>query len=174
MQMKTTGNKKKPFTVAFRQIIGLVAVMQVWWVATCCNSSTQHIDDNKIKVWVESYYTVMSNRNWDEYRKFFFENGTITTIWQTPQDKKAEVHVISIDEFIEQTPNGPDSKPIFSETMTSFEVEQRGDLAVVWAGYHATFGDEQEVMEWDGTDVFTLMRWEGQWRIVSLAFIANE
>jgi len=39
-----------------------------------------------------------------------------------------------------------------------------------WARYTARFGDPGSVRTWKGIDAFTLMRHEGRWRIVSLAY----
>jgi len=50
------------------------------------------------------------------------------------------------------------------------EIRITKNIATVWARYHAKFGTHEVLTEWDGTDVFTLMRHQGQWKIVSLVY----
>lgn len=116
------------------------------------------------------YYKDMSARDWKKYRHYFWDYATITTAWQAPGDSTARVDVTMIDDFIKETPSGPDSQPIFEETMNDSKITTQGNLAVAWANYKAKFGTSEKLMEWSGTDLFTLMRHRGEWRIVSLAF----
>ncbi|MCA6079095.1 nuclear transport factor 2 family protein [Fulvivirga sedimenti] len=116
------------------------------------------------------YYNVMSSRDWEVYREFFWKDATLTTIWQSPKDSLPEVLVNTIDAFIRQTPQGPDSEPIFEEKPTYITTEIQGNLATAWVNYEARFGSEENLNEWTGTDLFTLMKHQGEWRIVSLAF----
>ena len=113
---------------------------------------------------------LVSDRDWVRYRAHFWDNGTITTVWQQPGDSSRRVHVITIDEFIRDTPNGPDSKPVFEEKMLGSEIAITGNLSVVWARYEAKFGSPDSLARWQGTDVFTLLRFGGSWKIVSLVF----
>lgn len=45
-----------------------------------------------------------------------------------------------------------------------------GNLLTVFARYRARFGDPGNVTEWEGTDLFSLSRFSGEWRIISLSF----
>ena len=119
---------------------------------------------------VNDYYDDMSRRDWSAYRTYFWDNATITTVWQAPDDSIAQVHVITIDEFIAQTPNGPDSQPIFEEQPTTIRTDIQGNLAVVWADYDAKFGSQDSLMTWSGTDMFSFLRSNNEWKIVSLTF----
>lgn len=116
------------------------------------------------------YYDDLSDRDWDAFRTHFWERATITTRWQPPGEDAVRVVVSTVDEFVAKAPEGPGSQPIFEERMTSLTGTARGDLAVAWAGYRARFGAPGDVQEWTGTDVFTLLRHDGRWRIVSLTF----
>ncbi len=137
-------------------------------------SSTSEVQTTQIiHQFLYDYYNVMSNRNWDAYREYFWQNATLTTIWQTPGDSVAKVQVSTIDEFIQKTPEGPDSEPIFEEKPTYITTEIQGNLAIAWVNYEARFGSESNLSEWTGTDLFTLMQHDGKWRIVSLAFSAE-
>lgn len=133
-------------------------------------------DKQKIKEVEEkliSYYNVMSERDWDKYRSYFWENATITTAWQQPGDSISRVHVITIDNFIKETPDGPDSQPVFEEKMTRSSINIKGNIAEVWADYDAKFGRPDSLMQWSGTDVFTWLHHGGEWKIVSLVFEAE-
>ncbi len=46
-------------------------------------------------------------------------------------------------------------------------------LATVFTRYRARCGDPGAVSEWEGTDLFGLLKHEGAWRIVSLAFASE-
>ncbi|MBW3554544.1 MAG: nuclear transport factor 2 family protein [Gemmatimonadetes bacterium] len=54
--------------------------------------------------------------------------------------------------------------------MVEVAVTIEGPLAQAWARYEARFGDPGDVAEWSGIDAFTLMKHDGRWRIVSLAY----
>ncbi len=116
------------------------------------------------------YYADMTRKDWKKYREYFWDSATIATVWQKPGDSAEKVNIITVDEFIRQTQNGPDSKPIFEETMTSSNINIVGELAEVWAEYKAKFGTKDSLMEWKGKDLFSLMRHRNQWKIVSLSF----
>lgn len=119
---------------------------------------------------VASYYQDFSARNWPAYREYFWPLASLTTVWQPPGEPHPRVVLTTIEDFITQTAQGPDSKPIFEERLLSHEVRVVGDLAQVWARYEARFGDSGSVATWRGIDAFTWMRHDGVWRIVSLAY----
>lgn len=123
---------------------------------------------------VEQYYADFSARDWVRYADHFWPGATLTTVWQPPGEPAARVVTTSIEEFTAQAPAGPGSRQIFEERMTSAQVRASGDLAQVWASYEARFGDPGDIQEWTGVDAFTLMRFEGRWRIVSLAYSNDE
>ena len=120
------------------------------------------------------YYEDFSNLAWDEFANHFWEGATITTVWQAPGEEKTRVVVTAIPDFIRQAGDGPGSKSIFEETMGSAKVLVYQNLAVVWAEYDAKFGEPGTVREWSGIDAFTLMKHDGDWKIVSLAFAASQ
>ena len=130
-------------------------------------------DQDTIRQTLLVYYQDMSDRAWARYRTHFWDNATITTVWQQGGDSSRRVHVITIDEFVRDTPNGPDSKPVFEEKMLGSEIAITGNIAVVWARYEAKFGSRDSLSHWQGTDVFTLLRFGGSWKIVSLVFEAD-
>ncbi len=122
---------------------------------------------------VRTYYTDMTRRDWNAYSGHFWPGATISTIWQPSGEKAPRVFTQTIPEFVAQAPQGPGSKPIFEEKMTGAKVRATGRLAQVWARYEAKFGEAGALESWSGTDAFTLLKHEGRWKIVCLAFAAE-
>jgi hypothetical protein len=46
-------------------------------------------------------------------------------------------------------------------------------LATAWVKYKAKFGTKDDLMEWIGTDLFSLMEYNNQWKIVNLSYAAD-
>ena len=130
--------------------------------------------EDEVRAELLSYYADFSARDWEKFAGHFWPGATLTTVWQPPGEPAPRVVVTSIPEFIAKAPEGPGSKPIFEEKMTSAEMRIHGNLAQVWARYEAKFGEPGQVMEWSGIDAFTLMKHGGRWRIVSLAYAGEE
>jgi hypothetical protein len=122
---------------------------------------------------LEQYYADFSARDWTRFRDHFWPGATLTTVWQAAGDSVPRVTVTDIDRFIEMAPEGPGSREVVEVRMTGADVRADDSLAQVWASYDARFGDPGDVREWHGTDAFTLMRHEGRWRIVALAYSAS-
>jgi hypothetical protein len=120
------------------------------------------------------YYDHMSARNWGAYASHFWPGATITTVWQAAGEPAPKVLITPIQDFIAQTAQGPDSKPIFEERMVDADVRVSNNLAQVWASYKARFGGLGKVDEWTGIDAFTLMKHDGHWKITGLTFAASE
>ena len=94
--------------------------------------------------------------------------------------KKPLCHAIAKQQLmlfgkVAKAPEGPGSAPIFAEWMTAAElrVDEHG-LAQAWVDYDAHFGEEGALFEWSGVDAFTLLRHDGRWRIVSLAYVSTK
>lgn len=119
---------------------------------------------------LEEYYETMSDRDWIAYRDFFVAGGTLTTVWKAESEAKPAIHTYSIDQFLAQTKDGPDSQPIFEEKMTSADMKIQGNLASVFVRYKAKFGTSENLMEWEGFDHFSMIRFEGKWKIVSITY----
>jgi hypothetical protein len=119
---------------------------------------------------VETYYADFSAREWGRFGAHFWPGATLTTVWQPPGEDAPRVVTTTVPEFVRLAPQGPGSKPIFEERMDSSDVRLVGNLAHVWAHYTARFGDSTDVATWRGIDAFTLMKHDGHWRIVALAY----
>ncbi len=132
---------------------------------------TDNSTSDSIHNFLKEYYDVMSSRQWLEYRDFFWDNATLTTAWQPPDASVPRVSIITIDDFISQTSLGPDSKPIFEEKMTSVpDIQITNNIAVAKAAYEVKFGTKDSLLNWKGHDVFTLMRHNRKWTIVSVVY----
>jgi hypothetical protein len=57
--------------------------------------------------------------------------------------------------------------------MKDSEIKVQGNISEAWVRYEAKFGTSDSLMQWTGTDVFTLLRHEGDWKIVSIVFEAD-
>lgn len=141
-------------------------------LSSCVQTKQNDVAD--IEVFLEDYYRIMSDRDWVKYKTFFIDNASLTTIWQTESDSVPGIFSVSIDEFIDQTPQGPDSQPIFEERMISHEISVKGNLAQAWVKYEAKFGTDENLMQWKGYDQFSLIRFKGEWRIVSIVYESIE
>jgi hypothetical protein len=154
-------------------------ILTILFITVGCSiperQNDQPVNDKQTGVIEEmllGYYEDMSARDWEKYRTYFWDNATITTVWQQPGDTVSRVHIITIDDFIKETPHGPDSQPVFEEKMTGSVINVKGNIAEVWADYDAKFGKPDSLMQWSGTDVFTWLHHQGEWKIVSLVFEA--
>lgn len=120
------------------------------------------------------YYETLSARQWEALRSHFWPGAVLGTVWQPPGVQAPEVTLATIDEFIAMAPSGPGSRSIFEERPISFDVRARGGLAMAWVRYDARFGDVGDLTCWSGTDAFNLLRHDGEWRIVSVAYVADD
>ena len=142
-------------------------------LTSCTQPSPSTTDEQAVEELLATYYKDFSDRDWPKFRSHFWPGATLTTAWQQPGDSVVRVDVTTVDDFIAEAPNGPDSQPIFEERMLSWEIRTNKNLAEAWVDYHAKFGTEEKLSEWDGKDLFTFIRHDGEWRIVSLVFEAE-
>jgi len=142
--------------------------------ASATADAVRAVQVGEVHVQLERYYADFSARDWAAFAGHFWPGATITTTWQPQGEDLPRVVVTGVPDFVAQAPEGPGSKAIFEERMTGAETRIEGGLAQVWARYEAKFGDPGAVQEWSGIDAFTLMKHDGQWKIVALAFTSVE
>lgn len=135
--------------------------------------SDSSVAKTEVRQVLESYYSAFSDRDWPRFEDHFWPGATITTIWAPAGELAERVVATSIPDFVAHAPEGPGSMEIFEERMLSAQIRVEGGLAQAWARYHARFGDPGEVTEWGGVDAFTLLRFEGQWKIATLVFMPD-
>ena len=134
------------------------------------NQTTAAPDTAAVLAELAGYYRDFSARDWSAFSSHFWPGADIATAWQPPGDSAVRVVITPVPEFVAGAPEGPGSRTIFEESMLGAEIRVNGDLAQAWVRYRARFGDPGDVMEWEGTDAFLLMRLDGVWKIVELAF----
>jgi len=132
--------------------------------------SAPDADTSLVLAELYSYYRDFSARDWGLFAEHFWPGATIAVVWRPPGADAPRVTVTTVPEFVAAAPEGPGSHPIFEERMVETRIRLTDGLAQAWVRYRARFGNPGDVEEWEGTDAFTLMRHDGQWRIVSLAF----
>jgi hypothetical protein len=136
---------------------------------------TQGTDDEQaVLAELREYYADFTDRDWERFASHFWPGATMTTVWPPPGETVPRVVITTVPEFVRMAPQGPGSRSIFQEEMTDAKLRVEGDLAMVWADYEAVFGEPGDVITWTGIDAFTLMRHDGRWRIVSLAYVVDE
>lgn len=123
---------------------------------------------------LDAYYRDFSARDWEAFASHFWPGANITTAWQPPGADSVIVIAQSVADFIAQAPQGPGSREIFEEWMIEADVKVFRNLAQAWVRYGARFGDPGDIMEWEGTDAFTLMEVGGGWKISALVFTGAE
>lgn len=138
-----------------------------------CKVNNNTMEEEKLVQILQNYYQTMSDRNWEKYQEFFWKDATLCTIWSSDGEKEAEVDVFTIQEFLNKTAEGPDSQPIFEEKMENYEITIQGNLATAWVKYSAKFGTENSLMEWSGIDLFSLVQYNNEWKIVNLSYASE-
>jgi hypothetical protein len=138
------------------------------------NEAAQAENSNlELETFITNYYSVMSQRDWVAYKSFFADKAILTTIWQEPNDLAPKLHTNSITEFLAQTENGPDSQPIFKERPIKINIIKEKNLASAWVYYEAEFGTEDNLIQWKGYDVFSLLKFKDKWHIISITYISD-
>lgn len=155
-------------------------LLMIWVLMTCSScfmacysqnqSTNEKVSSDQIKRLLDDYYHTMSDRDWKSYKMFFTSEAILTTIWQQEGDTIPSILTNSISEFIAQTKDGPDSQPIFEEKMLSAKIDVRSNLAQAWVNYEAKFGSKDSLFEWKGIDLFSFIRYDNEWKIVSIVF----
>lgn len=136
------------------------------------NSELSH-EQAAVQAELEQYYADFSARDWELFSDHFWPGATVATTWTPAGETAKQVMLSTIPDFVAKAPEGPGSMPIFAEWMTSSSIRIDGDLASARVEYAAHFGTQDELMEWDGVDVFALLHCDGRWRISSLSFASN-
>jgi len=121
------------------------------------------------------YYRDFSRRDWPAFRESFWPGAIITTRWTPPGASAPVLETVTVEEFVRRAPQGPDRLAVFSESPVHEHIRSYGDLATAWVIYRARFGETvAQVDTLHGVDAFQFMRHDGQWKIMSLAFTAEQ
>lgn len=118
---------------------------------------------------LQRYYSDFSARNWTRFGTHFWTDAMISAVRLPAGEDERRAVVRSPSEFVELFRGTLEREPIFEVRMGSAQVLVRGNLAQVWAEYRVRLGDAN-ISEWGGINAFTMIRFRGRWRIVSLAY----
>lgn len=143
-------------------------------IASCAPPAADTERDGEVREHLMRYYDALSARDWQLLPASFWPDATLTTIWRPPDESVERVWATTVPAFIAAAPDGPDSQPIFEERPVSMDVHIEGPLASAWVRYRARFGAPDELVCWTGTDLFTLIRHDEEWRIAGIAYIGDE
>ena len=50
----------------------------------------------------------------------------------------------------------------------------KNNLANAWVKYEAKFGTKDQLMEWKGIDLFSFIKYNEEWKIVSIVYESEE
>ena len=118
---------------------------------------------------LRSYYSALTSRDWPLLGGHFWPGATITTIRVPAGDSVQRVTTVSVAEFVARA--GAVRAAVFTDEPVRANIVTYGDLADAWVTYRARVGVTRDsVVTHHGIDAFHLMRREGRWRIVGLAF----
>ena len=118
---------------------------------------------------LERYYSDFSARNWTRFATHFWPDATIDAVRLPDGEEAARPVSMTVPEFVALVQDPLAREPIFEVRMGTAQVLVRGNLAQVWTHYRVRFGD-LNVSQWGGVNAFTLIRFRGRWRVVSLAY----
>ena len=118
---------------------------------------------------LERYYADFSARNWTSFAAHFWPGATIDAVKLPDGEDAARAVSISVPQFVALVRNPLAREPIFEVRMGTAQVLVRDNLAQVWTHYRVRLGD-LNVTQWGGVNAFTLIRFRGRWKIVSLAY----
>lgn len=138
---------------------------------TASTPASEANDREEVLARLDRYYTDLSNRDWSAFASHFWPGATLTTVFQPPDESAPRVVTTSVPAFVAQATQQA-SKRVFHERMMDADVVVTGDIAQVRAHYDARISSP-DARRWQGTDVFTLMKHGGRWRIVSLAYTTS-
>lgn len=140
----------------------------------CTGPPNPSAADAPVRARLEQYYEDFSARDWEAFASHFWPGAAIATAWQPIGEERVRVVHTTVEEFIADAPNGPDSREIFAEWMEEATIRVAGDLAHAWVRFGARFGDPGEVDEWTGVDAISLLRVDGVWKIATLVFASDD
>ncbi len=125
----------------------------------------------EVEAALRTYYRRFSSRDWRGFSQSFWPGAVISTRWTPPGAPAPRVEMQSLEEFIRRAREQPGRPAVFSEAPVHLHVRSYGDLADAWVIYRARLGRTRDsVAVYYGVDAFQLLRHDGDWRILSLAF----
>ncbi|MCG3137181.1 MAG: hypothetical protein HJJLKODD_01024 [Phycisphaerae bacterium] len=137
--------------------------------------ATQAADQDAVMRTVEQLYSTLSNRQWEALKALFAEGATIATVRSASNDQPEQAEARPAREWIDQYRPVFEGKTTFTEKSLHHEVQTFGTVAQVWSHFEATYTDTEhpEPQFFTGIDAFTLLKVNGQWRILTIAYASQ-
>ncbi len=123
---------------------------------------------------LRGYYDRVSHRGWGALAQSFWRGAVISNRWVPPGDRAARLSLTGVDEYVRQLREGPGRSASFAVDPVSMDVRVYGDVAEAWVVYKLRSGTRAAPKTRYGVDALHLVRHEGAWRIVSLAYTAED
>ena len=126
--------------------------------------------EQEVEEELAAYYRDFSTRDWNAVGGHFWEGAILVTIGQPSGETEERVVITPISSFLAEAAKAQTPAEEFESWLIDSKVRIQGRVAQVWARFGARLKVPAgaEVMEWEGTDAFTLLRHGGTWRITSL------
>lgn len=107
-------------------------------------------------------------RDWESFRNFFAPNAQIAFYSHRPEATESVPTWMSLEEFVRQI--GPRYRDMtFAEETVNIRTLQYNGIAVIWQQYECSAAGRT----WQGVNAYTLMQFDGTWRITHLSW-AND
>jgi hypothetical protein len=135
------------------------------WTDPCLEVSELEVYDV-----LERFYRDFAHGDWSSMGERFWPGASVIAIRRREQDGEKQVVTESIEACIERLRAQVSRTKPLEITFDEYRIEPTGAIAQASIKYSAidTSGDAPQ--SWSGTDAFTLVRHEGEWRIASLVF----
>lgn len=126
--------------------------------------------DPDVRRLLDDYYRDYASGDGSALAQHFWPDATLATIRSRALGEGSSVVVMRVEDYVRQHMGaGARETPLRIELETP-DIQTTGSVASVVAHYRAVDPSGHEAQSWQGADVFSLVRHEGQWRIASLVF----
>ncbi len=143
-----------------RRLLTTCALLALALLASC--SKTANADDAAVRAFLQSYFSTWSVREMESYGACFHPDARITYV-----AKGGTPHTDGLTDFLHgQKLAHAQSKVAMSESPTEMKITYDDRVTAAVVRWKLTKGPEIVT----GTDVFTLVKTEKGWKIMSLVF----
>lgn len=144
-------------------------------LGTVADSGDPCLEITELEVYdvLERFYRDFAHGDWNAMGARFWPGASVIAIRRREQD--TEKHVVSepIEACLERMrAQVARTKPL-EIAFVEYRIEPAGGIAQASIHYSAIDASGDAPQTWSGTDAFTLVRHEGEWRIASLVFGSN-
>lgn len=138
--------------------LALVALLSL--VLPCCSSKAG--DDKEVRSFLERYFATWSAQDMDGYGGCFHDQARVTFV-----GKGGRTDSMGLTDFLHSQRMAHQSSPTrMNEVPLEMRITSGTSITQAAVTWKLTKGSETET----GTDYFTLVKTDGGWRIIALAF----